>query len=219
MRVASRFFGDYDAVYAADSGLVGAQEAGLHVNYVVGDMDSLPDPRVLDTYDSNQIVRFPCDKDLTDTELALKLMGDHGITEIVLIGGDGGRMDHFFALYRLFSLENPPILWIGSDTIARTIEAGSFHPAVSVQDLESEAAVSIFPVGSDIFPSVISSNFDSNISHSCVSDGLHWPVDDLLWDRGQFSLSNRAPLGSFKIEAILGRFLVIVPLKGTHSLS
>ena len=212
MSLATRFFGKYDAVYAADSGLLGAQEAGIEVNYVVGDMDSIPNLSVLENFDNKQIIRSPRDKDLTDTELALILMREQDISEIVLIGGDGGRMDHFFALYRMFSLKKPPIIWIGSDTIAFTLEAETNHESIVVTDLDCEAAVSIFPVGS-------AENNDLSHGHICVADGLYWPVNNLLWAGGQFSLSNRAPTGTCKIEAVAGRFLVVLPLIGGYSLS
>src|SRR5690606_14208237 len=123
MNHAARFFGSWDAIYAADSGLHGVLAAGLEPDCVIGDMDSIRDPQILDSLDANRIVRAACDKDETDTEMALALMEKNRIDDIVLIGGIGGRMDHFFALERLFGRENPPRLWIGTDTVAWLIDA------------------------------------------------------------------------------------------------
>lgn len=199
MRQARRFFGEPDAVYAADSGIAGALEAGFTPDYVVGDMDSIEDPAILGSFDPERVLRADRDKDLTDTELALSLMRQHGMEDIVLVGGGGGRMDHFFALEKLFSLDNPPQLWIGSETIAVVLDARGPRERITVRGLKCES-VSVFPAG--------------NGPHRCTAQGLKWPVDSLDWDTGAYSLSNRAVHGRFTLEAEAGRFLVILPLDG-----
>lgn len=199
MKLASRHFGVWDAVYAADSGLTGVHEAGLDADFVVGDMDSLEDQDMLLSFDEHRIIRAPCDKDETDTELALALMRNNGIDEIVMVGGGGGRMDHFFALERLFSRENPPRVWIGSDTVAWLLDAAGTPSEIELTGLESES-ISIFPVGGG--------------PHACHAEGLLWNVGTLDWDSGAYSLSNRAQNGTCRIVSRSGRFLVITPVEG-----
>lgn len=203
MALASRFFGDWDAVYAADSGLGGVYEAGLRADFVIGDMDSLEDDTLLSSFSPEQIIRSPRDKDLTDTELAMDRMRKNGITEIVLIGGDGGRMDHFFALERLFSRDNPPVMWIGATTLCLMLEGGSARNAVSVQGLAGQD-VSVFPVAGG--------------RCRMHAEGLIWPIDGLDWENGAYSLSNRTENGSCTLRAEEGRFLVVLPLEGTCEL-
>jgi thiamine pyrophosphokinase len=82
-------------VIAADSGADRAAEAGVRVDLVVGDLDSISPPR-LDALTAGgvSVERHPTDKDETDLELALRLARDRHPDRIVVLGGDGGRLDH-----------------------------------------------------------------------------------------------------------------------------
>ena len=84
-----------DLVVAADVGLHHAIDLGLRVNAVVGDMDSV-DRAVLVGAEVNgvEVVRSPSDKDLTDTELALRHAIERGATHLTVVTGGGGRLDH-----------------------------------------------------------------------------------------------------------------------------
>jgi thiamine pyrophosphokinase len=86
---------DADLVVAVDSGLHLAVAAGHRVDVVIGDMDSV-EPAQLDRaeLDGVEVVRHPVDKDETDLELALELLLDRGCDKAVVVGADGGRMDH-----------------------------------------------------------------------------------------------------------------------------
>src|SRR5439155_10990786 len=43
------------------------------------------------------VERHPVDKDATDLELALDVARDRGAARITVVGGAGGRLDHFLA--------------------------------------------------------------------------------------------------------------------------
>ena len=84
--------GKDDLCIAADSGLNNAQLVGIDVSVVVGDYDSLghrPNER-----EGVEIVTVPTEKDVTDTQLAVEFALRRGATEIYIIGGLGGRLDH-----------------------------------------------------------------------------------------------------------------------------
>ncbi len=85
-------------VIAADSGLHQSERLGLSVHFVVGDLDSA-DPDALDRARAAGAVveRHPVDKDATDLELALDMARDRGAARITVVGGSGGRLDHFVA--------------------------------------------------------------------------------------------------------------------------
>ena len=85
-----------DLVIAADSGLEHARTLGVHVDLVVGDLDSV-DPAALDgaVADGAVVERHPVAKDATDLELALDAALDRGATTIHVVGVAGGRLDHF----------------------------------------------------------------------------------------------------------------------------
>ena len=135
---------DADILAAADSGLVAAEEAGLKVHWVLGDMDSLDDPLRLDKYPPEQVLRFPPDKDFTDTELAFNLLREKGCGEIRIAGGGGGRTDHLFAVRSLFERENPPRIWYtANEEICCLTEETPLE-----KHLPKESLVSVFPLGS-----------------------------------------------------------------------
>lgn len=89
---------DGAVVVAADSGLHQAELLGLRVDYVVGDLDSADPAAVERARAAGAIVeRHPVDKDATDLELAFDLARDRGALRITVVGGAGGRLDHFLA--------------------------------------------------------------------------------------------------------------------------
>jgi thiamine pyrophosphokinase len=87
-----------DVVIAADSGLGHALALGCHVDLVVGDLDSAaPSDLERAAAAGSVIERHPVAKDATDLELALEAARAHGADHVVVIGGHGGRLDHFLA--------------------------------------------------------------------------------------------------------------------------
>ena len=130
---------------AADSGLVAVENAGLKPDWIVGDMDSLDDQSRLDKYAPGQVLRFPPDKDHTDTELALNLLADKGCDEMWIAGGGGGRLDHLFAVRSLFDREPPPDRWFTRNEEIRCLREGMLFNAV----LPPGSLVSVFPIGRD----------------------------------------------------------------------
>jgi thiamine pyrophosphokinase len=97
-RTALRDLPAVDLVIAADSGLAYARALGVAVDLVVGDMDSVERADLDAAVAAGAAVeRHPTAKDATDLELALLAARDRGAGEILVIGGHGGRLDHFLA--------------------------------------------------------------------------------------------------------------------------
>jgi thiamine pyrophosphokinase len=93
-----RLLGDEAVVVAADSGLHQAELLGLRVDFVVGDLDSADPAAVERARAAGAVVeRHPVDKDATDLELALDVARERGARRITVVGGAGGRLDHFLA--------------------------------------------------------------------------------------------------------------------------
>lgn len=201
---AKRFFPPYTLVVAADSGLCNAEKLAIMPDYIVGDMDSIPDPSVLKKYPQEIIQQWPMDKDYTDTELAFRLMAEKKIDEILLIGGSGGRLDHFFALKKIFEQSSYQGMWFTEESISITIERGSLGSGILITGLTYNDPVSVFSVGKG--------------PHFCKGEKFQWNIDTLDWNKGQYSLSNRAETDSIRIESVSGRFLVIVPLNAQITL-
>ncbi|MDR1248493.1 MAG: thiamine diphosphokinase [Treponema sp.] len=179
-----------DLIAAADSGLTAAEAAGLHPDWIVGDMDSLEDLRRLDSYPESRVIRYPHDKDDTDTELLIALLWEKGCDEVWLAGGGGGRLDHLLAVQALFEREKSPDRWITAAEDIRRIGEG--------QTLEDggKGMVSVFPLGTGPW--------------EAESRGLKWPLAGLPWKRGFFGISNVAVEDGFSIRAVRGFFLAIM---------
>jgi thiamine pyrophosphokinase len=87
-----------ELVVAADSGLHHALAAGWKVDVVVGDLDSVGADELARAVAAGVVVeRHPVAKDATDLELALATARRRGSDRIVVLGVDGGRLDHFLA--------------------------------------------------------------------------------------------------------------------------
>jgi len=183
---------DYDVIAAADSGLDYLLERGKAPFLMAGDMDSLRDPSILQELKNTEIIRASRYKDETDTELAMEALRQRGYHKITLYGGGGGRIDHIFALKTLFEQENPPLEWFtareGIILVNRRIRLGD----------KINRRVSLFPVG----PVVC----------RLRSRGLRWPLDELVWDRRGFGISNEVISEDSFVEPKEGTAILIYDL-------
>jgi thiamine pyrophosphokinase len=85
-------------VIAADSGLHTALDHHIDVDLAVGDFDSVsPDALDAAATSGTRLERHPTAKSETDLELALDRAVERSPDDIVVIGGHGGRLDHFLA--------------------------------------------------------------------------------------------------------------------------
>ncbi len=80
-----------DLVIAADSGWNNAKALGASPDLLLGDFDSLGKQNLPD---GPEIYQVPAEKDLTDTQLAVEMALSRGATELVIVGGLSGRLDH-----------------------------------------------------------------------------------------------------------------------------
>lgn len=83
-----------DLCIAADSGFHNAKKCGDRVDILVGDLDSIGSYK-LDK--KTELLQVPAEKDVTDTQLAVETAIERGATELVIIGGFGGRADHMMS--------------------------------------------------------------------------------------------------------------------------
>jgi len=90
---------DASIVLAADSGYSAAKQLNIRPDIILGDFDSLKE----EINSSAEIIKVPAEKDDTDTMLACNIAIERGATELLILGGTGGRADHFLA--NVFFLE------------------------------------------------------------------------------------------------------------------
>lgn len=89
------FFDKAGLVICADGGAAHLQKFGVLPHVLLGDFDSISFED-MEYYKSSEveILKFPVEKDMTDTELAVEMAAQRGCKEIILIGALGTRMDH-----------------------------------------------------------------------------------------------------------------------------
>lgn len=84
-----------DTLIAVDGGYRLMKKLGLVPHILIGDLDSISKRNLQEIRSlSTEIIRFQAQKDESDLELALILAENRGFTEIIIIGGMGGRSDH-----------------------------------------------------------------------------------------------------------------------------
>ena len=87
-----------DFIIAADGGYDILREKKIEADVLIGDFDSI------DQLPSHSnIIRYPSQKDDTDTFLAYKMGLEKGYRNFVIYGGIGGRIDHTIANIRTLS--------------------------------------------------------------------------------------------------------------------
>jgi thiamine pyrophosphokinase len=189
-----------DLVIAADSGFDLALQFSVSIDFVLGDFDSVKSISSLESLEEEQIITYPRNKDLTDTELAIEKAFKEHAEELILIGGGGGRLDHLAALMALFERNQCPDRWYGSFGSAYLV------PGLFGKDGEGEGQrfnfeegrmVSFFPLG--------------NVPCVPWSHGLAWKLNGLRWSRGDFGISNKVECKPMRIGTKSGSMLLIVP--------
>jgi thiamine pyrophosphokinase len=136
---------DAQLVVAADAGVIEAERLGASVDLLIGDLDSAPpeaSARVV--AGGGRVERHPADKDASDLELALEAARLRGATEVLVVGGDGGRLDHVLA--NVLVLAAPRF---GDLRIDAVFGGARLHVIRGARELEGRAGelISLFAVG------------------------------------------------------------------------
>ena len=82
-----------DQVITADKGLLYAKKLGITPDIILGDFDSC-NKDIMKEFSTEEKIIAPCEKDDTDTALAMIKAKEIGADEILLIGATGTRLDH-----------------------------------------------------------------------------------------------------------------------------
>lgn len=87
-----------DYIICADGGVNHLKKLGINPTVIIGDLDSITMEH-LNFYRKNnvEIIKYPTIKDETDTQLAVQYAISLPVTEIILLGALGDRMDHSLA--------------------------------------------------------------------------------------------------------------------------
>jgi thiamine pyrophosphokinase len=83
-----------DFIICADNSFPYAIAEGMTPDLIIGDFDT---GKPVDFPVGTEILRFPIEKDDSDTMLCVKEAARRGFTQITVVGGLSGRLDHTFA--------------------------------------------------------------------------------------------------------------------------
>jgi len=187
---------DDAAVIAADGGVAEALRLGLTVDVLVGDMDSAADDdaeRV--RAGGGAIERHDPDKDATDLDLAIDRAVRDGASRVVVLGGDGGRLDHL--LGNLTLLASPRWASIAIDAV---IGEALVHIVRDERDMDGAAGelVSLFALGGP--------------ATGVTTAGLRWPLTDFTLEPGSsLGISNEFAGTTASVRVSSGVLAVIRP--------
>ncbi len=189
---------DHAHVIAADSGFDHARAHGIHVDRLVGDLDSIS-PAALEAAkaDGIPIDLHPAAKDATDLALALLAAKDGGATRITVVAGDGGRLDHL--LTGVLALADPELAdieidaWIG-DAWVRPLHGPG---RTSLRGREGEL-VTLAAVGGPAL--------------GVGTEGLAFPLhDETLHPASTRGVSNTFEHTEAEVSLIEGTLLIVQP--------
>ena len=111
-------------IYCADGGTKYALDMGVVPLEIWGDLDSLDKSYIEKAKELNvKILKFNADKDFTDGELIVKYLSEKGFDKIYILGGLGGRTDHFLTnLNIVFKYDN--VIFLDEKEIIFRVEDG-----------------------------------------------------------------------------------------------
>jgi thiamine pyrophosphokinase len=193
---------DIGLVVAADGGARSARTAGLTLDLVVGDGDSLGrDGLAALAAAGVPIERSPTDKDESDTELAVLAALARGAGDLTIVGAFGGRLDH--ALANIWLLAHPaigdrPAQLLDDRTRVRLIRAPRPDGTAAQLDLNGRPGdlVTLLPLGGDVT--------------GITTDGLRYPLRDEPLVLGPArGLSNVRERADATVQVGRGRLLAV----------
>ncbi len=180
-------------VIGVDGGADSARAAGLKVDLVVGDLDSVDRSAWTD-----ELIESLDGQNDSDLVKALTLCADRGWRDIFIVGVEGGRVDH--ALGAWAALAEAPL----ELAIRMFIDAAVAHRATLIQSVEvnlgEDARFSVFGL----------TGTDGRAAPRVGLTGARWSLTDTPLPLSTRGLSNRATGGPVRLTTD-GVAVLIVP--------
>lgn len=173
-------------IICADGGYAKALAENIRPSILVGDFDSFDGVLPNDI----PIIKVPTHKDDTDTDLALSHAMEKGYSDVILVGGIGGRLDHTIANIqnivrymrkglkitmtdeqnKIFAIENDSIVIPGEKGKKLSLFAqGGMAEGVNVSG--TEYLLNDFDLPAD-FPLGVSNEFTEDFAKVSVKNGV-----------------------------------------------
>ncbi len=180
-------------IIAADSGYSLVKRMGFTPNLLLGDFDSLKEDMPTDC----EIMTVAAEKDDTDVMLAVKTAFSRGYTDITIVGGIGGRLDHTFANFQTLAY----ILEQGGRgrLLSETDETELVTVGEYVYPKRDGEYLSLFAYGGDAVITTVGTKY--NLTEYCLKDSF------------PLGVSNEILSEECRLSVVSGRILVIFSKK------
>ena len=182
-------------VIAADSGFDHAHRLGVKVDLLVGDLDSISaDGLGL----AGEIEQHPTDKNATDLAIALDAAARKQPSQVIVVGGAGGRIDHFLANAALLTssaYSELELTWLPGGAVIHVVRR-RIELSGSPGDV-----VSLLPYGGP--------------ARGVSTVGLRWPLADAELGPGtSLGVSNQMVDSTATVDLLDGVLLAVQPHQG-----
>ncbi|MDO4489937.1 MAG: thiamine diphosphokinase [Lachnospiraceae bacterium] len=186
-------------IIAADRGLEFCYRCQVTPDCIVGDFDSI-DPEIIRYYREETelpIHTFRPEKDMTDTDIAVKKAQEAGADEIFFLGCTGSRLDHVLScIYNLSLLREQGIrAWIADEHNLITMPLGQSYEICEGQQFGKY--ISLFPFRAQV--------------EGLTLTGMKYPLTDavLVLGDGGLGVSNERTGQRARMEWKKGILLVV----------
>lgn len=173
---------------AVDGGLKLFHDQNFKPDLFLGDMDSI-NPKDMEWACIEKIPqkRFPCDKDKTDTHLALDIAIEYKKDPIYILGATGSRLDH--TLGNLYLLVYAYQKGVDAKILNPWHQITLLTPSCKrILKKQYGEIVSVLPVSS-IIHGLTMEGFQWNLQEQSVAQGLTWTISNSLKEeQGNISL-------------------------------
>lgn len=185
---------DADYIICADGGAYHAKRLGLKPDVLLGDFDSLG--RDDFSYFVNmgiEVLKFPVQKDMTDTELAIEHAAEKGCDAVVLIGALGSRADH--SLANIMLLKKMLDMGIKGMIVDENNEIMLINDRIVLEE-NGFSNVSLIPITEKV--------------EGVTTSGLYYPLDGATINMGStWGISNKFVSGRAEVSITKGLMLVV----------
>jgi thiamine pyrophosphokinase len=179
-------------VIGADSGFDHAQRLGVKVDLLVGDLDSISAAGLVLAEDIEQ---HPTDKNATDLAIALDAAARRKPSRVIVVGGAGGRIDHFLANAALLSASeyaDLELTWLPGDAVIHVV-----RDRIELSGSPGDV-VTLLPYGGP--------------ARGVSTGGLRWPLNDAVLAPGtSLGVSNQMTGTMATVELDDGVLLTVQP--------
>lgn len=193
--VLKKYFNEARLIISADSGAYHCRQFGLKPDLMVGDFDSVnsEDYRCLREA-GVECIRFPVEKDMTDSELAMEIAVERGCTRLIILGALGTRVDHSVSnLFLLKKLLDKGVEGIIADELNEVRLIDSSIDLVRTPDVN----ITLLPLAGS--------------AKGVTTRGLYYPLEDAVLEVGSsWGVSNRFSEDKARVTVKKGYLLVIL---------